>query len=131
MRLSTSTKARVVAALLTASSSMAGSFSASAQQMASAKPDFSQCDRISESNPKGAIVCYAEVLNALGDAADARGTAARRETVELERDGQCARDLKALREKDPTILDRGRVILAGRPAAQFGVCNLLAALKNS
>jgi hypothetical protein len=124
MRLSSSTKAKVAAALLTVSAPMLGSFSASAQQVASAQPDFSACDELAESAPAKATQCRIDALRA-------HTSSVRRETVELERDGQCARDLKALREKDPTIVDRGRAILAGRPAAQFGVCNLLAALNNS
>jgi len=89
--------------------------------MASAQPDFSACDQMRNTNPKGAIVCRLDALKA-------HTTVVQSETVQLERDGQCARDLKALRERDSTVLDRGRAILAGRPAAQFGVCNLLAAL---
>ena len=131
MRLGTSTKAKVAAAILTAAIPMVGSFSASAQQMASAQPDFSACDQMRDTNPKGAIVCRLDALRAHTAAVQGESAVVRRETVQLERDGQCARDLKALRERDSTVLDRGRAILAGRPAAQFGVCNLLAALTRS
>jgi len=76
MRLGTSTKAKVAAAILTAAIPMVGSFSASAQQMAANTPDFSRCDRMSDANPKGAISCRIDVLKAHGAAADVRGAQA-------------------------------------------------------
>lgn len=121
-------KAKIAAAMLTAATVIGGAFPAAAQQMASAQPDFSNCDRMHQTNPKGAIQCRVDVLKAHTAALGQESGVLRQETAQLERDGQCARDLKALRTRDPAIVDRGRAILAGRPLAEYGVCNLLSAL---
>jgi hypothetical protein len=43
-----------------------------AQQMAANTPNFSRCDQMSATNPKGAIACRIEVLNASAAAAERR-----------------------------------------------------------
>lgn len=45
---------------------------AAAQQFAANTPDFSRCDAMSQVNPKGAIACRVEVLNARAAAAEVR-----------------------------------------------------------
>ena len=124
LALSSTVKAKIAAATLTAATLIGGAFTANAQQVALARPDYSACDRMSATNPKGAILCRVEVLNA-------HTATARRETAQLDRDAQCGRELSALKARDATVIERGRTILAGRPAAQFGVCNLLSALTRS
>lgn len=77
------------AALLMAAPALLLPMKAAAQQMASAQPDFSTCDRMSATNPKGAISCRVEVLNAHATAADQRGATARQEGEQALAGGQC------------------------------------------
>jgi len=109
------------AALIMAVPALLLPMKAAAQQMASVQPDFSACDQLAASAPAKATQCRLDALKS-------HTAVVRSETVQLERDGQCADQLKALRTRDPGVVERGRVILAGRPLAQFGVCNLLGAL---
>ena len=119
--MSSTTKAKIAAAALTALSAMSGSFSANAQQMAAAPgtPDFSPCDRMSDTNPKGAIACRVEALN--------RQTAALRQRTQVAQiDGDCAREISELRAVNPaaTEIARELVRVSGRPAAEYGICRL-------
>ncbi|MEQ1698189.1 MAG: hypothetical protein ABL901_20355 [Hyphomicrobiaceae bacterium] len=112
------------AALLMAVPALLLPMKTAAQQMALGGPEYSKCDQIKD--PAASAQCYSDAN--IANSKTRIAVAGQRIQV-AERDGQCARDLKALRESDPTVLDRGRAILAGRPAAQFGVCNLLDALR--
>lgn len=106
LELSSTTKAKIAAAALTALSAMSGSFTASAQQMAAAPstPDFSTCDRMSEANPKGAIACRVEVLN--------RQTAALRQWTQVAQiDGDCAREISELRATNPAATEIARELV--------------------
>lgn len=64
------------AALLMAVPALLAPMKVAAQQMAANTPNFSRCDQMSATDPKGAIACRVEVLKAAGIAADARGVAA-------------------------------------------------------
>ena len=122
--MSSTTKAKIAAAALTALSAMSGSFSANAQQMAAAPniPDFSKCDRMSETNPLGATRCRIEELQAHGAAADARGAAADVRAA-------CAHEIGDLRRNTvfgdkATEIARDLVRASGRPAREYDSCSL-------
>jgi hypothetical protein len=69
---SSTAKAKIAAAALTAVTVIGGAFSANAQQTAAAQPDFSACDQMSATAPAKAIQCRVDVLKAQGAAADKR-----------------------------------------------------------
>lgn len=119
---------KIAAAALTALSAMSGSFSANAQQMAAASstPDFSTCDRMSETNPKGAIACRVEVLNRQSAALRQETSTLRQRTQVAQIDGDCAREISELRATNPaaTEIARELVRVSGRPAAEYGLCRL-------
>jgi hypothetical protein len=73
---SSTAKAKIAAAALTAATLIGGAGSANAQQTAAAQPDFSACDQMSATAPAKAIQCRVDVLKAHGAAADVRGAAA-------------------------------------------------------
>ncbi len=129
--MSSTTKAKIAAAALTALSAMSGSFSANAQQMAAAPstPDFSRCDRMSTVNPKGAIVCRVEVLNTRAAAADARGAAADARGAAADVRAACANEIGELRRNTAfgdkaTEIARELVRASGRPAREYDSCSL-------
>jgi hypothetical protein len=134
MRQSSSTTAKVAAALLTAISPMVGAFSANAQQMVAANtPDYSACNRMHQTNPLGAIQCRVDVVKAHGVAADARGAAADDRGVKADQriqvaknEGGCAQEVGELRATYPSATDiaRGLVKASGRPAAEYNICSL-------
>jgi hypothetical protein len=68
---------------------------AAAQQMAANTPNFSRCDQMSATNPKGAIACRVEVLQAQGEAARREGAAAEIRMAEANVLGKCLDFLKA------------------------------------
>lgn len=110
------------AALLMAVPALLVPMKAAAQQMAANTPDFSRCDRLSQSNPKAAISCRVEVLNASATAADARGAAADTRAA-------CANEIGELRGNSifgdkATEIAREIVKASGRPAAEQDVCGL-------
>ena len=132
--LASTTTVKIAAAALTAATSIGGAFSASAQQMASVQPDYSACDRMAQAgNHLGASQCrsdtYLANINARTRQLQDHTRQMNQQTAEADRAGQCGRELSELKARDPSVLERGRAILAGRPAAEYGVCNLLAALK--
>lgn len=125
--LASTTTVKIAAAALTAATLIGGAFSASAQQMASVQPDYSACDRMAQAgNHLGASQCRSDTYLANMNATTRQ---LQQQTAEANRAGQCGRELSELKARDPSVLERGRAILAGRPAAEYGVCNLLAALK--
>lgn len=61
--LASTTTVKIAAAALTAATIIGGAFSASAQQMASAQPDYATCDRMaSAGNYVGASQCRTDTL---------------------------------------------------------------------
>lgn len=65
LEMSSTTKAKIAAAALTALSAMSGAFSANAQQMASVQPDYSTCNQLAQSgNHLGASQCRVDTLRA-------------------------------------------------------------------
>lgn len=88
---------------------------AAAQQFAANTPDFSRCDAMSQANPKGAIACRVEVLNARADAAGVR-TACANEIGELRRN--------TVFGDKATEIARELVRASGRPAIEYDSCSL-------
>ncbi len=140
LEMSSTTKAKIAAAALTALSVMSGSFSANAQQMAAAPstPDFSACDRMHQANPKGAIQCRVDALKAHTGALRQESGALRQESAALRQrtqvaqiDGDCAREISELRAANPaaTEIARELVRVSGRPAAEYGICRLRDAIR--
>lgn len=92
-------------------------------------PDFSKCEAMSQVNPKGAIACRVQVLDASaaaarqqGAAADARGAAADVRTA-------CANEIGELRRHEQygakaTEIARELVRASGRPAIEYDSCSL-------
>ena len=112
MRLSSSTKAKVAAALLTAATPMLGSFSASAKQMAAAastgdRPNFTACDQIKD--PAANARCYVTTEQA---SLKAREQAANVRIVAADNSLACAKFLLSKKGEgvklDPTRLNRER-----------------------
>lgn len=133
LAMSSTTKAKIAAAALTALSAISGSFSANAQQMASAQPDFSTCDQMHQTNPKGAIRCRVDALKSHTAALRQESSALRQETAALRQRTQvaennidCAREVGELRAENPaaTEIARELVRVSGRPAAEYGICRL-------
>ena len=98
---------------------------AAAQQMAANTPDFSRCDRMAPTNPKGAISCRVDALKAQGAAArqegaaaDARGAAADVRLARAEDDIACGKFLLAKRAEgvtlDPTRFNREKACAYAR-----------------
>jgi hypothetical protein len=131
------TKARIVAALLTAASPMAGSFSASAQQMANG-PDYSKCDAIKDHGKQAECYVESNIANSKAriNAADSRiaaGTktiAANTAVISAARKEEICGDKLIELAKDPAMKAKGRdlVIASGRPFAEYGSCKLLSEL---
>ena len=125
---SSTAKAKLAAAALTAATVIGGAFPSAAQQMAAAPstPDFSTCDRMSEANPKGAIACRVEVLNRQTAALRQESAALRQRTQVAENNIDCAREVGELRAAIPaaTEIARELVRVSGRPAAEYGICRL-------
>lgn len=102
---------------------------AAAQQMAANTPDFSRCDRLSQTNPKAAISCRVEVLNASATAADARGAAADARGAAADTRAACANEIGDLRRNSifgdkATEIGREIVKASGRPAVEQDMCVL-------
>jgi hypothetical protein len=130
LELSSTTKAKIAAAALTALSATTGAFSANAQQMAAVQPNYSRCDQMAQAgNHVAASQCRVDTLQAHTRQLQDHSRQMHQQTAEADRAGQCGRELSELKARDPSVLERGRAILAGRPAAEYGVCNLLAALR--
>ena len=131
MRLSSSMTAKVAAAFLTATSPMVGSFSASAQQMATntsassaPAPDFSACDQLARSKPAAAVQCRVDVLKS--DSARFRQESASAR-VEIECTGKIKAEIAAGKISAADL----RTAIAGRPADQVNTCDLLKVLSRS
>jgi hypothetical protein len=127
-----------LAALAMAAPALLLPMKAAGQQMALGGPPgaaaaISDCQKL----PTGAerdrcsMKVVVEENNRLATAAGRRADAASVETAANLDEAQCARDLRALRTADPAVVDRGRAILAGRPLATYGTCNLLKDLNKS
>ena len=116
-----------MAALALAAPALLLPMKAAAQQMALGGPTAaSECDALSTA---GARI---ECANRLQTEENRRATANASKQADLhEQEAQCARDLKAMRTSDPSVVDRGRAILAGRPLAAYGTCNLVKDLTKS
>lgn len=101
-------------------------FKTEAQQMALGGPNFAACEQIKD--PAKSAQCThdatMEDLRRRNDAALARAAAA-------DREGQCADFIKAEVAAGRIKPDAVRATLAGRPAREFGACNLVAALTRS
>jgi hypothetical protein len=131
------TKVRIVAALLTATSPMAGAFSASAQQMASG-PNYSKCDAIKDHGAQAECYVDSNIANSKAriKAADERiaaGTktvAANTAIITAARKEEICGDKLIELAKDPAMKAKGRdlVIASGRPFAEYGSCKLLTEL---
>lgn len=112
-------------------------FPVAAQQMATntaagsrAEEGFAACDQIKDP-AKSAQCAHDTTVQYFKDRAaaeKARGAAARQQSVEAREEGFCADQLAALRGKDPSIVQRGKLILAGRPLREFGICKLVSEL---
>lgn len=131
------------AALLMAVPALLLPMKAAGQQMASAQPDFSACDRMSSTNPKGAISCRVDVLKAHGAAADERGAAARQESAAVRQEttqaltgGQCLDRLIAgnrdgslpkavVMTTEPVVKANGKVSAANACAAEEAAKRIL------
>lgn len=91
---------------------------AAAQQFAANTPDFSRCDAMSQANPKGAIVCRVEVLNASAAAVRREGAAADRRIAAVEDSIACAKFLLGKKNAgvalDPTRLNREKGCIYAR-----------------
>lgn len=98
------------AALLMAVPALLAPMKVAAQQMAANAPNFSRCDQMSASDPKGAIACRVQVLNAHTVAAEARGAAADKRIAAVDDSIACAKFLLGKRNEgvalDPTRLNR-------------------------
>lgn len=110
------------AALLMVAPALLLPMKAAAQQMAANAPDFSRCDAMHQSNPKGAIVCRVEVLNAHTAAAEARGAAAEVRTACWNEIGELRRN-PVFGEK-ATEIAREIVKASGRPSSEHDGCTL-------
>lgn len=122
---------KIAAAALTAATLIGGAFSASAQQMASAQPDYSACDRLAQAgNHLGASQCRSDTYLANINAHTRqmrREIAANQQRIQLaQNDGACAREVSELRAANPaaTAIARELVKASGRPAAEYGICRL-------
>ena len=117
---------------------------AAGQQMALGANQ-TKCDQIADGAK--AVKCRVEQLNAEGAAARQEGAAARQGAAAARRDtaaaqqeiqvaqldGQCAADVKEMRATIPIATERARELVkaSGRPAAEYGICNLRDALRAS
>lgn len=111
-------------------------FPAAAQQMAAnigsgSTADFSRCDAMHASNPKGAITCRVEVLQAhtrqmQQESEDARRQSAqlRQQSAEAREEGSCADAIKSEIAAGRIKPENLRAALAGRSAREVGACNL-------
>ncbi len=128
-----------MAALAFAAPALLLPMKAAAQQMALGGPTTDEivaaCSKAHQPN-QGAI---AECIVRRGGEENRRATEEnRRATANAsrqadlhEQEARCAQDLKAMRTSDPSVVDRGRAILAGRPLAAYGTCNLVKDLTKS
>jgi hypothetical protein len=105
---SSTAKAKIAAAALTAATLIGGAGSANAQQTAAAQPDFSACDQMSATAPAKAIQCRVDVLKAHGAAADVRGAAADKRIAAVDDSIACAKFLLSKKAAGVT-LDRTRL----------------------
>ena len=133
MALALSTKAKIVAATLTATTLIAGTFSANAQQMAAAGngPNFAACDKIKD--PARSAQCYSDATITFYKsevaAADARGAQADARGAQADARTTCANEIADLRRNvafgnQATEIARDLVKASGRPAAEQDVCVL-------
>lgn len=123
--LSSTAKAKIAAAALTAATLIGGAFSATAQQMGrTSELDYSACDRMHQTNPAGAIQCRLDVINASAAAARQRLQAANTEE-------QCLDRIKADLDARRITPEAVRTALAGRRTRDVGACNLLGMLTRS
>lgn len=106
------------AALLMAVPALLAPMKAAAQQMAANTPNFSRCDQMSATNPKGAISCRVEVLQAQGAAARREGAAADVRVARAEDGVACAKFLISKKAEgvalDPTRLNREKGCIYAR-----------------
>jgi len=125
LALSSTAKAKIAAAALTAATLIGGAFSANAQQMArTSELDYSACDRMSATEPARAIQCRVDVIRASSAAARQRVQAANTEE-------QCAEQIKSQLASGRVTADAVRTTLAGRRTRDVGACNLLGMLTRS
>lgn len=114
------------AALLMAMPALLLPIKAAGQQMAAAGSSanawpatVAECQAIKDIAKRGQ--CTVEV-----------GTAVNLRATQLANDeGACADQLKELRTRDPSVVERGKTILAGQKLQSFGVCKLLGQLTKS
>jgi hypothetical protein len=131
------TKARIVAALLTATSPMAGAFSASAQQMASG-PNYSKCDAIKDHGQQAECYVDSSIANSkarikAADERTAAGTktiAANTAVITVARKEEICGDKLLAVAQDPKKREAGQQILAAarKSPGEYGMCRLLAEL---
>lgn len=116
-----------MAALALAAPALLLPMKAAAQQMALGGPStVAECDTLSNA---GARI---ECANRIATEENRRAAADASKRADLhDQEAQCAKDLKALRTADPSVVERGRAILAGRPLAAYGTCNLVKNLTKS
>ena len=76
-------------------------------------PDFSACDAMSQTNPKGAITCRVKVLDASGAAARQEGAAARQQGASAQSRLDCL-------DRALILLNQGKIPEAKAQRAQCG-----------
>lgn len=117
------------AALLMAVPALLTPMKVAAQQMATNTLNFSRCDQMSATNPKGAIACRVEVLNASAAAARKEGAAADARGAAADVRAACANEIGDLRRNSvfgdkATEIAREIVKASGRPAIENDACAL-------
>ena len=130
----TSALAKTAALAVTATTLLI--FPVAAQQIASntgrtAPPDYSRCDAMQEANPKGAIICRVEVIQAHTRQLQQEAAIARQQSAEARDEGSCADRIKAEIAAGRIKPEALRAALAGRTAREVGACNLFSMLTRS
>jgi hypothetical protein len=128
MALALSTKAKIAAATLTALSVMSGAFSANAQQMSANGTAPQQASLSAKCAPIKDIAdqTACEIIYRRAERLDQL----RASTQSANNDIQCTDTIKSGIQTGQFTREKLAAVLAGRPAAQVGPCNILAQLKS-